>query len=211
MASLNHEINQPLGAIRLNADSLLAEDSVLTPFDRAQMLQQLVAGSEAATQVVRDFRRFFEVNLTPHVVVNLSQLLTDLVRGFRAELDRQGVQVVVKTRAVSVMGDPVQLETALSGVLLFLLKRQSPKTRQMHIQIIQHEHSAKLHMVDDGPALTRLQFEQALDRMGGPNPHPFSQSLWLSRAIIEHHGGTMNAHENNGQSGIVLQLPTLEK
>lgn len=211
MSSLSHEINQPLGAIRLNADSLLAEDASLIPLERTQMLQQLVAGSITATEVVRDFRRFLEANITPPGAVDLSLLLSDLVRGFQTELTRRGVQVVLRAHpSLRVRGDPVQLESALTGALLYMLKREDAPTRQMEIQTVCIGQFVHLHLLDDGPPVTTRQFAQALDRMGQDMKHHFSQSLWLSRAIVEHHGGAMNVHEENGRTGISLHLPLLE-
>ncbi len=212
MSSLAHEINQPLGAIRLNADSLLAEDASLIPLERSQLLQQLVAGSLAATQVVRDFRRFLEANLKPHEDLDLLPLLADLLRGFQAEFGRHRVQVLLlATEAAKVSGDPVQLESAFSAVLLYLLKRKSPEPRQLQITTACMGGFVHLRMVDDGPPLTAAQFAEALDRMGAGTQEQFSQSLWLGRAIIEHHGGTMSVYEDKGQTGISLQLPVLEK
>lgn len=208
MSSLAHEINQPLGAIRLNADYLLAEDASLIPLERAQLLQQLVAGSTAATEVVRDFRRFLEVDITLHVQVDLSQLLADLVRGFQAEFGRQRVHVsLLVSEAVMVQGDPVQLESALSGTLLYVLKRSSPNVRYMQITTTCIGSFVHLRFLDDGLPITSAQLAEALDR----GTQHFSQSIWLSRAIIEHHGGAMNVYEQNGLFGMSLQLPFQEK
>ncbi len=212
MSSLAHEINQPLGAIRLNADYLLSEDARLIPLERTQLLQQLVAGSMTATQVVRDFRRFLEANLTPHVPVDLSLLVTDMVRGYQAEFGRQQVQVSLQDApAVSVQGDPVQLEAALVGSLLYMLQRDRHSRRQMKISTVQIGRFVHLRMLDNGQPITNAQFELALDRMGQDSAQHFSQSLWLSRAIIEHHGGAMNVHAEEGRTGISLQLPVLEE
>lgn len=212
MSSLAHEINQPLGAIRLTADYLLAEDARLIPLERAQLLQQLVAGSITATEVVRDFRRFLEANLTPHVHVDLSQLLSDVERGFQTEFGRQHVQVsLLPGRPVGVRGDPVQLESALTGALLYMLKRNSDQPRRMQISTVCIGRFVHLRMLDDGEPITLQQFQQALDRMGQDAQHHFSQSLWLSRAIIEHHGGAMNVHEEDELTGISLQLPVVEE
>ena len=208
MSSLAHEINQPLGAIRLNADYLLAEDASLIPLERAQLLQQLVAGSKAATEVVRDFRRFLEVDITLHEQVDLSQLLADLVRGFQAEFGRQRVHVsLLVNEAVMVQGDPVQLESALSGTLLYVLKRSSPNVRYMQITTTCIGSFVHLRFLDDGLSISTAQLAETLDR----GTQHFSQSMWLSRAIIEHHGGAMNVYEQNGLVGMSLQLPFQEK
>ena len=70
MSSLSHEINQPLGVIRLNADFLQVDDANLTPQERQQILQQMVTCSEAVNSVVKDFRRFLqnEISSTARVM-----------------------------------------------------------------------------------------------------------------------------------------------
>ena len=212
MSSLAHEINQPLGAIRLNADFLLAEDASLASDQREQLLHQLVNCSNAATQVVRDFRRFLETHLTPHVNVDVSQLLSDLVRGFHGEFHRQCVQVEMHAdEDVAVQGDPVQLESALTGLLLYMIKRNSPDVRQMEITAKCIGRFVHMRLIDNGPPISSHQLLQALVyRPSDEASHDFNQSLWLSRAIIEHHGGAMSVHESPGQTGIHLQLPILE-
>ena len=212
MSSLAHEINQPLGAIRLNADFLLAEDASLSAAQREQLLHQLVNCSNAATQVVRDFRRFLETHLTPHVKVDVSQLLSDLVRGFQEEFHRQCVQVEMHAdEDVAVQGDPVQLESALTGLLLYMIKRKSPDVRHMEISAKCIGRFLHLRLVDNGPPISASQLLQALvDRPMHEANHAFNQSLWLSRAIIENHGGAMSVHESPGQTGIHLQLPILD-
>jgi signal transduction histidine kinase len=213
MSSLAHEINQPLGAIRLNADFLLAEDASLSAPQREQLLHQLVNCSNAATQVVRDFRRFLETHLTPHVKVDVSQLLSDLVRGFHGEFHRQCVQVEMHAdEDVAVQGDPVQLESALTGLLLYMIKRNSPHVRQLEITAKCIGRFVHMRLIDNGPPISSHQLLQALVyRPADKASHDFNQSLWLSRAIIEHHGGAMSVHESPGQTGIHLQLPTLEQ
>ncbi len=211
MSSLAHEINQPLGAIRLNADFLLAEDASLSSAQREQLLHQLVNCSNAATQVVRDFRRFLETHLTPYVKVDVSQLISDLVRGFHEEFHRQSVQVNIHAdEEVAVQGDPVQLESALTGLLLYMIKRKSLHVRQMEITAKCIGRFVHMRLIDDGPRISSHQLLNALDRHTYEVSQNFNQSLWLSRAIIEHHGGAMSVHESPGQTGIHLQLPILE-
>jgi signal transduction histidine kinase len=212
MSSLAHEINQPLGAIRLNADFLLAEYASLSATQREHSLNQLVICSTAATQVVRDFRRFLETHLTPHVKVDVSQLLSDLVRGFHEEFHRQRVQVEMHAdEGVAVQGDPVQLESALTGLLLYMIKRNSPHVLQMEITIKCIGRFLFLRLVDNGPPISSSQLLEALEvRTRHEVNHASNQSLWLSRAIIEHHGGAMSVHESPSKTGFNLQLPIQE-
>lgn len=212
MSSLAHEINQPLGAIRLNLDYLLAEEATLSASQREELLQQLVKCSNATTQVVQDFRRFMETHVTPPVKVNLSGLLSDLVLAYRTELNRQNVRVSFHAdQAIAVRGDPVQLESALSGTLMYLVKRNSPNVRHMQITTQCSGRFVYLHIFDDGLPITAEDFAQAMARPElNSTPH-FNQSLWLCRVIIEHHGGALSLLEAPGHAGISLHLPLFEE
>ena len=212
MSSLSHEINQPLGAIRLNADYLLAEDAKLQPRDRAQLLEQLVAGSVAINGVMRSFRRFFEANLTPHVPVSLTELLQDLVRGFRTELAREQVAVkLTQDVEVRVMGDPVQLESALTGVLQFMVQHRQDKPAQLHIRVQRIDRFVHVRMLIEGMTIHESLFTDALDLAHSSGYPSSGSSLWLSRAIVEHHGGAMNLHTDRRWAGISLQLPVMKE
>jgi sensor histidine kinase regulating citrate/malate metabolism len=106
-----------------------------------------------------------------------------------------------------VQGDPVQLESALSGTLLYVLKRSSPNVRYMQITTTCIGSFVHLRFLDDGLSISTAQLAETLDR----GTQHFTQSMWLSRAIIEHHGGAMNVYEQNGLVGMSLQLPFQEK
>lgn len=211
MSSLSHEINQPLGAIRLNADYLLADNSRLTAQELHQVLQQLVSCSEAVSSVVKDFRRFFETEPTAQVQVSLQCLLADLARGLHTEFDRQNVNVtLIPGEDVSVLGDPVQLESALVGVIRFMLQRTGGQPRAMNLRHVCVGRYVHVRLLSDGPALTQQEFEMAFVRIPQTTWNTFSHGLWLSRAIVEHHGGAMNAYNSQAHTGISLQLPILK-
>lgn len=212
MSSLSHEINQPLGAIRLNADYLLAENTRLSALERDQVLQQLVSCSEAVATVVKDFRRFLDAAPTPRETVDLPLLLADLERALHTDFMRQHVKVTLcMDEPLKVLGDPVQLESALAGVMQFMLRRFIDQPRTMRVDHVRAGRFVHIQIVDDGLPLTQAEFEQALVRSDNTPGRYFSQSLWLSRAIVEHHGGAMNRHEADHWTGVCLQLPILEE
>jgi signal transduction histidine kinase len=210
MGSLSHEINQPLGAIRLNADLLLAEHAKMPPQELEHVVQQVALGTQAAHDVVRDYRRFFSTAGTSHVPVQLPPLLADLARGLQAEFARQQVRLtLVRGPQALVMGDAVQLETAVSGLLHFMLQQcrvyKQPLQMSWHCQ----GRHVYLRLLATGLALSGQTYAQAFVRTG--NEGYFSQSLWLSRALLEHHGGAMNLHAEGADTGISAQLPLIKE
>lgn len=211
MSSLSHEINQPLGAIRLNAEHLLAVVDKMAPAERIEMLKQMADASVNAATVVQDFRRLLEVSDHPHVHLDLSLLLTNLMRIFDTEFGRQKAQVQLKeSLAVHVKGDPIQLESAFSAALQHLLARGSRQDRRLQIEMIIMQRHVQVRMLDNGQPWSQSELEQAFVRPLSGMPDRFRSNLWLCRAIIEHHGGSVQVYQDPGCSGIGLQLPLLE-
>jgi nitrogen fixation/metabolism regulation signal transduction histidine kinase len=161
--------------------------------------------------VVRDFRRLMAASPTLHEALDLAQVIADLVRTLQVELTRQDVQVIFKTQAVQVRGDRLQLQTAVGGILFFLVQRERQQPLQVLMSTNPSGRFVALGVLDDGPPLTEALYTQALDHMNTDMHSPFSRSLWLGRAIVEHHGGTMRLHEEDGQTGIQVMLPIWEK
>lgn len=211
MSSLSHEINQPLGAIRLTAEHLMAEDEVLPPAERKQMLRNLALGSVAATQVLRDFRRFFEINLTPVSRVDLQPLLADLDRALQADFQRYQVQMHWSCHAsVQVPGDPLQLETLLTGVLQFMLSRTGIRGRHLTVTCELAPRKLVIHVCDDGPELEQEVLDEAFLRAHPVSGSRLTHGLWLSRAIAEHYGGTLQRLMGDAGPGLAIHLPLLE-
>lgn len=212
MSSLSHEINQPLGAIRLNADHLLATQIGMTEAERHHVLQQLVACSETATQVVRDYRRFFEANRAPHALVELTTLLSDLERGFHTEIAHAQVQATWDLGdPVQVQGDAVQLESALASAMQYMLYRNSGNSRRLWVRVSCLGARVQVAWLDDGPILTVDEFERAFVRNRSGSESQFDHRLWLCRSIVEHHGGAMGVLQENEFTGICVRLPVMQE
>lgn len=209
MSSLNHEISQPLGALRLNAEYLQDDDPTLSAQERHAVLEQLVVSSQQVHQVVQDFRRFFNAAQGQATVFALDVLLTDVLRALSSEFGRLGVgqQRGVLTPAW-VRGDAVQLESAISGLVHFLLARlpvdASPR---FFVELVVDAGFAHLRLLTNGPQLQREEYERALSRVSADAQSGFNRHVWLARAIVENHSGAMNVYADELWSGVCVQLP----
>ena len=212
MSSLTHEINQPLGAMRLNADYLLEDAAHMSEKDRQDVLQQMVLCSQSAHQVMQDFRRFFDAAQVQPTLFALDVLVTDVLRAMSSDFGRAGVGVDRGALApVWVRGDPVQLESAVTGVAHFLLGRlPAGQVQRFFVELVVDSGFAHLRLLTDGPTLSRQAYEHAMVRDMADGTGSFSRGLWLARAIVEHHSGAMNVFADELWSGVSLQLPVQE-
>lgn len=206
MNSLSHEISQPLGAIRLNADLLLAEHAQMPAEELSHLVQQLAHGSQAAHAVVHDFRRFFAGAGSPQVMVNVPELIADVVRGLHADFSRQQIWVSVDEGGQgTVLGDPIQLEAALVGMVRFMQHHCRGQQQTLHLGCTEQGTRVQLRVRASGLSLPASICTQAFERH--VHSDHFSQNLWLSRAIIEHHGGSMDLHIEGGDTCVNAHIP----
>ena len=212
MSSLSHEVNQPLGALMLNADFLLDEDAQLSAKDRRDVLEQVVKSIESAHQVIQDFRRFFGSGQSLPAVFALDVLLNDVLRALNSDFSRARVALERgAVAAVSVQGDSVQLESALTGVIQFMLGRSfAGDARRFFVESAVESGFVHVRVLANEPLLDAKEYEAALVRLPTEQDSRFSRGLWLARAIVEHHGGAMNVYADELWSGVCLQLPVKE-
>src|SRR5258706_9160352 len=94
-ASIAHEINQPLGAIVLNAEAgLLSPD-----LDEARAaLQSVVSDGHRAGEVIRSVRAMFKSDVHGRVWLNINDLVREALKVLEVDLRMQGVSVSTELR-----------------------------------------------------------------------------------------------------------------
>jgi signal transduction histidine kinase len=210
-SSLTHEINQPLGAIRLNLDYLMAEGDQMTSDDRRDVMEQMLKCSEASNEVVVNFRRFFEVE-SNWKLFDVQSLLIDLMYGLRTDFLRKGVQVtLLPGPPVWIQGDSVQFETAVAGVMEHMTVEMCEVCSRLQVDCSVVGSAAVLRMMSEDEGASKDLFQQAFDQSKEAQSGSFSPGLWLTRAIVEHHGGAMSICEDKGRIGFALQIPFSSK
>ena len=206
-SSLTHEINQPLGALRLNMDYLLAEGDQMTRAEHRDVLEQMVKCSEATNAVVISFRRFFEVQ-SDWKLFDVQSMLDDLMHGLRADFLRKGIQVTLSPGLpVWIHGDPVQFESAVAGVIELMSVDMREVCSRLRVDCRVQGAFMVLRLMSEDLAASKSEFQKAFDESKKAKSGSFRPGLWLSRAIVEHHGGAMSVCEDKETIGFSLQLP----
>jgi signal transduction histidine kinase len=112
-----------------------------------------------------------------------------------------------------VHGDPLRLEQALQN-LLYNAARYSPGGGPVTVTLVQAGSQASLSITDRGigiPEADRMQVFERFYRAGNIDPLQttgFGLGLYLTRAIVEQHGGTITVESMEGQgSTFTIYLP----
>jgi signal transduction histidine kinase len=215
-ASLAHELNQPLTAIRSNAQTAqryLAAWPVRTE-EMLNVLLDIVADVTRAGEIIDRMRGLLK-NGPPSVsAVDLNEVVRSVTKLLASDAVIRQVQVtsVFEPTLPAIRGDRVQIQQVVLNLLLNALEAMDRGSHsQRRIMVTTHvtdTAQAALTVRDTGPGL-------------GPTPdrwfEPFHSTkegglgvgLSITRMIVEAHGGWVKG-ENNDIGGATFQvrLPT---
>jgi signal transduction histidine kinase len=213
-----HELRNPMSAIVLSVQSLRMV-SARSGTERPPKLQEKL---EALERRVHHFVRRASLLLDVTRVnsgkydletepVDLSEITRDVVASFADEFARANCSVDLSIEdAVVGLWDRTGLEQVLMNLISNAVKYGAGKPIAVSLRV--RDHAALLDVVDAGVGISEddqqrifEKFERAVHRRqhGG-----FGMGLWITRQIVERHGGAIHVHSQPGAgSRFSLSLP----
>jgi two-component system C4-dicarboxylate transport sensor histidine kinase DctB len=213
-ASINHELNQPLTAIKAfsaNARKFLQRGN-LEQTDKN--LEEIIQLCERMGNIIRQFKMFTRKSSSKLVAIDLCQIITDARHLMQPVIETSPAKVVIQGadgQPVWVAGDMVRLEQVLVNLLSNAIQAtRDAEQPEIRINLNKGMGSAIIQVSDNGVGIIDTQeifepFFTTKDISEG-----LGLGLSISRQIIETMGGTLSAA--NGQSkGAVfsIRLPLL--
>ena len=198
-ASIAHEINQPLAAIVTNANAGLRWLANKTPdLDEARAAFKRVAtDGHRAGEVIESVRMMFKKESGEISSVDLNELIQNVLRLLRGELQRQGIVVQTDlTRPFPlVLGHSGQLQQ----VILNLVKNGaeamdtvSGRERALRVKSTIHESGGVLVSLEDsGTGIDPKDVDNIFDSFFTTKPQGMGMGLSICRSIIEAHHGRL--------------------
>ena len=209
-----HELRTPLTALHLKLESA-AEQMRADPkaARRIEGALRQVARLQALVERLLDVSRMVQGRLALQTEeLDLAALAAQVVEDFREPAAQAGAELRFEVQGGAVRGqwDGARLEQVLVNVLANAIKYGAGKPIDVTVQ--QHDGVARFVVTDRGIGiepddLERVfgQFERAapLRHYGG-----LGLGLYVSRSIVEAHGGTIRVTSEKGQgSSFVVDLP----
>jgi PAS domain S-box-containing protein len=203
-ASLAHELNQPLAAVRSNAQAarrlLAAKRPKLGEVKAA--IDDVIQDNARAAETIRNVRALFqrgEVQMSP---VDLRQIVCDVERIVRADaaLKNVALRLELPTTLPTVIGNRTQLIEALMNLVLNAfdsvcesvdapreveMRASQPEARHIHISVR-----------DSGKGIEPEVMPRLFDAFFTTKPQGMGMGLAIVRSIIENHGGRLWATRN---------------
>lgn len=210
VASLAHELRQPLTAIQLNAEYLTSGKRV-SPQEEAQILQAILRENQRAAAIVQSVRGLFASKTEQqHSVLHLSSWLSDWVQARApALLDKHGVVLKLHVHAgAAVEINPAQFEIVMQNLLNNAVEVLTGRAQgRIDITLQTLGNMAVIDVQDNGPGVPAGQLEKVFEMNYSTKPQGMGIRLWLSRHIAQTHGGQLVALDSAAGAHMRLSLP----
>ena len=210
-SAIGHEIRQPLSTILLNSklalEGLAQETS--TPEDLRERLTVIDAESQRLSLIAERIGLLLRNVHTEKVPLDLRQVVDSCVLQLQARVREQEVQFCLEQpdTAVPILGDSVQLQTAICNLLrnsLDALRLHHTAVPRLLVSVRQHSEGISLVVADNGPGFPAgLEPLQPLISLkdGG-----YGIGLFVVQLSLQNHGGTIRIGRSTQLGGAEVQL-----
>ena len=217
VASIAHEVNQPLFAIVSNARAAGTLLSRGEP-DLAEIgaaLEDIVQDANRASAIIGRVRTFLQRKPTEHLVVDLNGVVETVRTFLGPELARRRVtlELDLATALPPVLGDAVQLQQVLVNLLINgtdAMESVPPGRRQLRVRTAsgtRHDSRVRLDVTDAGPGLDPEAKKRLFEPFFTTKPNGLGMGLAICRSIVEAHGGRIQLEQTGPGTTIRVCLP----
>ena len=210
-ASLAHEINQPIAAVVLNAETcarwLRRDPPDLTEARGAA--SRTVDQATRIADIVDRIRSLYARGTPRREQVDVNAIVRNLVALLRHEADRHSVtlRTALDGDLPTITADHVQLQQALMNLMLNAIESMRETGGEATVTSSMSEDGyVYISVSDSGVGLPAGQDNRIFDAFFTTKPHGTGMGLAISRTVVEAHGGRLWASPGAAGRGATFQL-----
>jgi len=206
-ASLAHEVNQPLAAIRANASaSLYWLDHAPPAIDEAaEAMKRVIRDAERAGEVITHARALVKKSDGEKCLVDVDQMIRELLNFVQSELAKHEILVeeVLAEGLAPVLADRIQLQQVVLNLIMNGIEAMaevSARPRRLVISCDREQGEAGsgllLAVQDAGIGAADADLEKLFDPFYTTKRDGLGMGLSIGRSIAQAHGGRLWARRN---------------
>lgn len=212
-SSIAHQISQPLSTIALRAD-ITRRDLIKSKRDAhlISSLDEVATQSTKLADLVRSLRKLFERQSYKFTSINLLKITEEIIEIVEQSLE--GKQIRLHKDFLSnpqVLGDAIQIQQILINVFnnaIDALSSSDSEDKVIFIRITNDNKFAVIEIEDNGVGIDQSYLSNIFELYRTTKQDGLGVGLWLCKAIVERHRGSINAFSsNNGGTIFRIELP----
>jgi len=207
MASIAHEIRQPLSAVKMSGSTALRWLERNPPeIDEAkQSIENVVKDARRANDVISRIQGFVKKVTPSKDTLDINEAILEVTALIRSEAvkHRVAMQMRLADNLPKLQGDRVQLQQVMINLIINAIQAMTDTegVRELHISTERNtSDEVRVAVQDSGPGLSTDKLPHLFKPFYTTKPDGMGMGLSISRSIIEDHGGQLWAseHEPNG-------------
>jgi len=220
VASLAHEINQPLGAILSNLGGLarLLGRNNPEPAMALAAVNNAIEDTKRAAEIIRRVRFMFKANSEHKTAISIGALADEVVSLAASEAALRKIRLLIEVSPAvkRVRGDRIQLQQCMLNLLmngLDAITESNSELREILIKIAREKPGwAGISVRDSGAGIDPLVANRLFEPFVTTKSTGMGLGLLVTRSIVENHGGKIWATPNPDRgTTFTFTLPLQQK
>jgi signal transduction histidine kinase len=214
-ASIAHEINQPLGAILTNAETLqlMLKSPAPDLNEIGEIVDDIRRDDQRASAVIQGLRSMLKKAPSEMKDVDLNEIVrnTTLILSPLATAREFDLKSDIFSEPLPIKGDQVQVQQVLVNLIVNAADAMSDvrrAERTVTISTVRYDNSAEVSVSDAGPGIGRDKLKEVFDSFFSTKSHGMGMGLSIARRIVDAHNGLIWAENKIGGGAIFrFRLP----
>jgi PAS domain S-box-containing protein len=211
-ASIAHEVNQPIAAAILGAETAQRWLARQPPdLERAGLaIGKILKDTKRAADIISRIRALVKKAPERRDDLKINEAISEVIELARSEIFKNSVALRTKLAEALplVQGDRVQLQQVMLNLIVNAVEAMSQTMEGRRELLISSQSEADCVLVavqDSGPGLPEAALERAFEAFYTTKSHGLGMGLSICRSIVEAHGGRLWATAN-APIGAVFQF-----
>jgi signal transduction histidine kinase len=211
-ASIAHELNQPLGAILTNAETLqlMLKSPAPDLNEIGEIVDDIRRDDRRASDVILRLRNMLKKAPPKVTDVDLNDIVrnTVLILSLFATARKFDLKTVIFSEPLPIKGDEVQIQQVLVNLIVNGADAMSDVARTertVTVSTARDDNFADVSVCDAGPGIGHDKLKEVFEPFFSTKPQGMGMGLSIARTIVEAHGGQIVA-ENQASGGAVFRV-----
>ena len=212
-ASFAHELNQPLGSIRLNAQLIekRIDEDRFEPIQAKEIIHDLIKDNKRASDIILKLRAMFDNKNLEFVPVNINDLLKDTHDLVKQKLINESIYLEFDYGKIdSILGDITQLQQVFLNLInnaIEALMTVERAKKNIIVSTSSKNGQITVKVKDNGPGVSDENKDSVFELFKTTKKAGMGIGLWLSQAsVAAHHGKISFTSELGVGSEFEVQL-----